>query len=117
MAPFLGLLIGVWEPLRFAGEAAGVLPTIAYRGWLAAVELGAHALVAAASVAGGVALWNGVPDGRRMAAIAVALSVARTVQSLYWTALPGSTRPGDEPYLAGLAILAGVALIATIRRA
>jgi len=38
------------------------------------------------------------------------------VQSLYWSALPNDTRPGDEPIVAAIAIAIGFVAIVTARR-
>lgn len=108
MIRVVAALLLLWEPLNFAVEAITVLPTIAYRGWVPAVELAAHGAVAALAVAGGLALWNRTPDARRLASMAIIVSVARNVQSLYWSALPNATPPGDEPLTAGIAVLVGV---------
>lgn len=107
----IALLLLVWEPLNFAGEALGVLPTISYRGARAAVELVAHLCVAALSAGAGLALFNDAPDGRRLAVLAVACSTARVVQSLYWSVLPNNTVPGSEPYYALIAVVAGTAAV------
>ena len=107
MTRVVGALLLLWEPMNFAAEALVVLPSIGSRGWLPGVELASHALVAALAVAGGLALWNAAPDGRRLATTAVIAVVGRNVQSLYWSALPSATMPGDEPLLAGAALLAG----------
>jgi hypothetical protein len=115
MPRVVALLFIVWEPLRFAGEALSVLPSIAYRGALAGVELLAHGLVAALSAGAGFALWNGTPDARRFATIAVIALMARTVQSVYWSVLPNSTKPGDEAWTAGVAVVLGILMLAVIR--
>lgn len=107
MIGVIAALLLFWEPLNFAAEALTVLPTITYRGWLAGVELAGHALVAALAAAGGLALWNGTPDAVRLARIAIVASVARVIQSLYLSALPSATLPGDEPLTAGIALLVG----------
>ena len=117
MLRLLIVLLIVWEPLHFAAEAIGVLPTIAYRGALAILELTVHGVVAAVSAAAGLALFNGAPDARRLATFAVIGVAARTVQSLYWSVLPNNTTPGAEPVFAGVAIVAaGVAIVVLLRR-
>lgn len=108
MIRVVAALLLLWEPLNFAVEAVTVLPTIVYRGWVPAVELAAHGAVAPLTVAAGLALWNRTPDARRLASMAIIVSVARNVQSLYWSALPNATLPGDEPLTAGIAVLVGV---------
>lgn len=105
-----------WEPLRFAGEALRVLPSIGYRGAIAGVELLVHGLVAALSAGAGFALWNGTPDARRIATIAMIALMARAVQSVYWSVLPNSTVPGDEASTAGVAVVVGMVMLAVIRR-
>ena len=113
MARVVALLLLVWEPLRFASEALGVLATIPYRGLLAIIELLAHGVVAALAAAAGLALWNGAPDARRLASLAILASVARVIQSLYWSRLPSSTMPGDEPRIIGtVLVVSSLALLA-----
>lgn len=104
------------EPLHFASEALTVLPTIAYRGAAAAVELVVHGLVAALCAAAGLSLWNGSPDARRLATAAIVAAIGRTLQSLYWSALPNDTRPGDEPIVAAIAIGVGIIALVLVRR-
>ena len=105
------------EPLRFAAEALSVIPTIAYRGTLAIVELIAHALVAALCAAAGLSLWNGSPDGTRLARFAIVASTIRVIQSMTWSVLPNNTPPGSELFSAGIAIaLAAIGLL-LLRRA
>jgi hypothetical protein len=115
MLRVVSVLLIVWEPLRFAGEALRVLPSIGYRGALAGVELLVHGLVAALSATAGFALWNGTPDARRIATIAVIVLMARAVQSVYWSVLPNSTKPGDEAWTSGLAVVVGIVMLAVIR--
>jgi hypothetical protein len=107
-------LLLAWEPLNFAPEALLVLPSIGYRGWIAAVELAVHAAVAALAAAAGLALWNGSPDGKRLATIAIVAALARNVQSLYWSALPNATLPGDETLTAGITLFVGALALATL---
>jgi hypothetical protein len=115
MLRLVAVLLMAWEPLRFAGEALQVLPSIGYRGAVAAIELLAHAGVAALSAGAGFALWNQAPDARRLATIAVIVIVARAVQSLYWSVLPNDTIPGDEPFAIGVALVAGALMLAMVR--
>jgi hypothetical protein len=112
MLRLLAVLLIFWEPLHFAAEALGVLPTIAYRGALAIAELILHGIVAALSAAAGLALSNGSPDGRRLATVAVIAVAARTIQSLYFSVLPNNTTPGAEPVYA--AVVVGIAVVAVV---
>jgi hypothetical protein len=104
------------EPLHFASEALAVLPTIVYRGVTAVVELVVHGAVAAVCAAAGLSLWNESPDAARIATVAIVAAVGRTIQSLYWSALPNDTRPGDEPFMAAIAIGVGVIALLLVRR-
>ena len=116
MLRLIAVLLTVWEPLRFALEALMVLPTISYRGAVAAVELVAHGLVAALCAGAGLALSNGAPDGRRLAVIALIASLLRSAQSLYWSVLPNNTLPGDEWLVLGAAVLvSGAAIVIVLR--
>src|SRR5688500_8374224 len=96
MIALVAALLVFLEPLRFAAEALAVIPTITYRGVLALIELVAHGLVAALSAAAGLSLWNGSPDGARLARVAIVAVTARSIQSLTWTVLPNNTPPGSE---------------------
>ena len=118
MSPFLRIVAGlllVWEPLNFAASVLTVWPTLIYRGWLAAAELAGHGVIAALCAGAGMMLLNEAPDGRRLARIAVVLSVVRVVCALYWSALPSDTIPGTEPVFAAVAILIGAALLLVLR--
>ena len=117
MLRIVAVLLIAWEPARFAIEALTVVPTIAYRGAAAALELAIHGCVAALAAAAGLALWNAAPDGRKLATIAVAASLLRTIQSLYWSSLPNDTPPGDEQIYAGLACAWAAGAMIVIRRA
>jgi hypothetical protein len=108
-------LLLIWEPLNFAGTLLNVWSTLVYRGWLAWAELAAHGVVATLCVGAGMMLLNEAPDGRRLARLAVVLSVARVVVALYWTALPKDTIPGSEPLLATIAVLIGTVLLLALR--
>jgi len=79
------------------------------------VELVAHGGVAALCAAAGLGLWNRAPDGRRLAMVAVVVSLFRTAQSLYWSALPRNTPPGDEPWLLAGTLLAALAAMLVLR--
>lgn len=114
MPRVVALLLLVWEPLRFASEALGVFATIPYRGILAVLELVAHGGVAALAAAAGLALWNGAPDARRLASLAILASLARVIQSLYWSRLPSSTMPGDEPRMIGTVLVVSSLALAAL---
>lgn len=105
MIRVVAALLLIWEPLNFAGGALTALPTIVYRGWMAATELAAHAGVAAVATSAAIALWNTAPSARRLASIAIVLSVARTIQATWWSALPSATVPGSQPFIVFLTIL------------
>jgi hypothetical protein len=93
-----------WEPLKLAREVSATLGSIGMRGPAAVVELGVHAAVAAVAVAAAWALWIANPRSPGFAAVAVLASAAVSVQSLYWSVLPGNTMPGDRLPLALTAI-------------
>src|SRR5688572_7455037 len=117
MIAVVAALLVFLEPLRFAAEALAVLPTISYRGAPAIVELIAHAMVAALSAAAGFALWNGSPDGPRLARFAILAVTARSIQSLTWTVLPNNTPPGSEWLAGGVAIATSALVWMVLRRA
>ena len=103
------LFLFVWEPMRVAGEVAQSLPTMGMRGAPAAIELLAHALAAATAVAAAWSLWNGAHHGPALAIVALVLSAAVSVQSLYWSRRPNQTPPGVHLPLAAVAVVnAGV---------
>jgi hypothetical protein len=104
----------IWEPPSFAVEALTVLPTITHRGWAAAIELVLHGAVAALAAAGALALWNDAPSAKRLGTFAIVAAVARSIQSVYWSALPNATMPGDEQFVAGVAIAVGIAALAVL---
>ena len=58
MIRVVAALLLIWEPLNFAVGALTALPTIVYRGWMAATELAAHGVVAAVATSAALALWN-----------------------------------------------------------
>jgi hypothetical protein len=113
----VAVLLLLYEPLNFAAEALGVLPTMAYRGWVASLELSAHAAVAALAAAGGLALLNGTPAAHRLAAAGVVASWLRTIQALSLSALPHNTVPGHEPMMAGVVTAVAGASLIVIRSA
>ena len=110
----VGILLFAWEPLNFAAEAIRVLPTIRYRGVLAACELFAHACVAAVAAGAGLALINGASEARRLAIVAIAFTTARVLQSLYWSVLPNNTVPGTEWFYAAITLTIGIAAITAL---
>ncbi len=110
----VAVLLLAWEPLSFAIEALTVLPTITYRGWPAVVELVFHGLVAAVAASGGLALLNRTPSAAGLATVAIVLSVSRTIQATWWTALPSATVPGAEPFIAIIAILTAAICLAVL---
>ena len=90
----------IWCPLNFAVELSSVLPSLGLRGPLAAFELVLHGAAAAVAFAAGWALRANGPQGIPLARIALVVTAAVSIQSLYWSVLPGQTRPGDELPLA-----------------
>lgn len=112
------LYLTAWIPLNFAVELLATLPTVRFRGAAAGAELAAHGVVAAFSLAGGWALWTGSPDAVRLAAAAVALAAGAAIQSIFWTALPSQTAPGQHvPLAAAHLLLAGLWLACLRQRA
>ena len=109
-------LLFIWEPLRLAAEFSGSIGTIAMRGPVAIAELVAHAAAAALAVAAAWALWNLNPAAPQIAIIALVLSAAVSVQSLYWSSLPHQTAPGERLPSAVLAVLHACAWIAYLLR-
>ena len=116
MLSVLAVALLLWEPLNFAVTALAVLPTIAYRGWLPALELVVHGAVAAVAAAAGLALMNRTPAAHRLATVAVLASCARTIQSVSFSALPNETVPGQEPYVVIAALTFTILALAIIRR-
>jgi hypothetical protein len=100
----LCVVLLAWWPVGFATELSVTLPSLGMRGAPGAIELIAHAAVAALSVAACRAVWNATPAARTLAASALAVSALASVQSLYWSVLPHQTKPGDELPLAILAV-------------
>jgi hypothetical protein len=94
----------VWEPLRFAGDLSGSMGTLAMRGLPGVVELAAHGAIAAIAVAAAWGLWIRTPRAPMLASIAVAASALATIQSLYWSYLPGNAVPGERLPLSIVAI-------------
>jgi hypothetical protein len=112
----LCLVLFVWPPLSFAGEVASTLTTLEMRGAPAVIELLAHGLVAAVSVAGAWALWSASPGGRVLAGFALIGMGLTQVQSLYWSVLPRNTYPGDKLPRAIVVVLHSVVWLAYLRR-
>ena len=90
--------------MNFAAAVNLTLPTMSFRGPLAAFELFVHGLVAALSVAAGLALWHSRPHGPNLAILASSAMAAVSVQSLYWSTLPSQVQPGTELALALFAL-------------
>ena len=109
------MILLLWEPINFAGEALTVLPTIIYRGVVPALELAIHGSIAALAAAGGLALWNAAPSPRLATAAIVAAS-ARTIQSLYWSTLPHNVMPGDESGILVATVAIAAAALIVVRR-
>ena len=116
MRQLLGLLLLLWVPLNFAVKALTVIPTVAYRGALTAIELLVYGAVAALSAAAGLALLNGTPGAYRLATVAVLAVCARTIQSVTYSYLPNETVPGQEPYVVVAALTFAILALAVIRR-
>ena len=116
MRTLLGLALLAWEPLNFAGKAVTVLPTIAYRGVVPAIELVIYAAVAALNAAAGLALINRTPPSYRLATVAVLAACARTIHSVTFSSLPDETPPGQAPYVVVFALGATIVASAIIRR-
>ena len=106
----------MWEPLNFAVKLLAILPTIAYRGWLVALELLIYGAVAALNAAAGLALLNRTPAAFRLATIAVLATCARTIQSVSFSALPNDVVPGQEPYVIVATLAVTIVALAIIRR-
>ena len=92
----LAFLLLLWQPASFAHVASVAIPSLGYRGWLAGVELVAAGAIAAVSVAAWWSLVTRQPHGVPLARLALILSAARSIQSLYWTLLPSDVVPGTE---------------------
>jgi hypothetical protein len=112
----LSVFLFVWEPLRFADDLTGSLGTLAMRGTPGVVELAGHAATAIVAVSAGWGLWVRNPNAPILASIAVAASSVVTIQSLYWTYLPGNAVPGEQLPLSILAIAHAAGWIAYLRK-
>jgi hypothetical protein len=116
MRLYLSAFLLLWEPASAANELLNTLGGLTARGVWAFVELAAHISVAVVTTAAGVAYWNHSPNGARLAQVAVALSAARVVQSLWWSVLPHDVKPGDEVPMAAIAIAHAVFWFVYLRR-
>jgi len=112
----LALFLVAWEPLRIATEFESSIGTLSMRGPWAAVELLAHAAIAAFCVASGWALWNGNVAAPQLATYALIGSAGVSVQSLFWSLLPHQTVPGERLPFALLAVVHAAAWIAYLKR-
>lgn len=106
----------VWVPLNFAAELLSVLPSLGMRGAPAVVEIAVHGTAAALSVAAGLAIWSGNQGAIELASAAVVLSTLVAIQSLFWSALPSQTKPGDHVPLSLLFAAHGSAWLWYLRR-
>jgi hypothetical protein len=86
------------------------------RGTPAVVELAAHAFVAALGVAAGWSVWVANPAAGAIAGTAVIAWAIAAIQSLYWTALPHDTMPGDKPRLVALIVAVAVGSLVYLRK-
>jgi hypothetical protein len=89
---------------------AAVAVSLPARGPAAIVEFIWAAIAACVSAAAAWALLSRAPAAQALARVAIALSLARTLQSLAWTALPSDVIPGTRAVLAGLAIACAAGL-------
>ena len=95
----------VWVPVNFALLATRSLPSLETRGSAAVIELSAHAMVTMVCVVAGRVLWGRHAAGRPLAAGALLLSAAASVQSVYGSALPHDIPPGSTaPLMIGAAV-------------
>lgn len=106
----------VWEPLRFAGDLSGSMGTLAMRGTPGLIELAAHAATAMLAVAAAWGLSIRNPRAPMLASIAVAASAMVTIQSLYWSYLPGNAVPGEALPLSVVAIAHAAGWITYLRK-
>ena len=112
----LCVFLFVWEPLRVAGELTGSIGTLGMRGLAGAIELAVHAAVAVVAVAAGWGLWIRNPQAPALAGFAVAASAAVTIQSLYWSSLPGNAVPGEQLPVSVVALAHAAGWILFLRR-
>jgi hypothetical protein len=112
----LSAYLMVWCTVSFAIELAAVLPTVGLRGPAAGFELAAHGGAAVLAFAAGRALRTSGVEAIPLARAGVITWSVVQIQSLYWTALPTQTRPGDELPLAILAAAFAGAWLLYLRR-
>jgi hypothetical protein len=84
----------VWVPLNFAALALRCFSTLDDRGAAAIAEFAAHGSAAVLCAAAGWMLRVGNAAGRRLAATALIVNAAVTIQALYASALPRDVQPG-----------------------
>lgn len=108
--------LAAWQPIKLASEISATLGSLGMRGPAAVVELSAHAAITAFAVAAGWGLWIGNPRAPAFAEIALAACAVASVQSLYWTRLPGNTMPGDRLPLAIAAIAHATGWVVYLRK-
>lgn len=106
----------LWIPVNFAAELASVLPSLGVRGAPAIIEVVLHGGVAALSFAAGMAIWSGSESAFGFASLAVLLSTAVAIQSLFWSSLPSQTKPGDHLPLSIVLAAHGAAWLLYLRR-
>jgi hypothetical protein len=111
----LCVFLFVWEPLRFAGDLSGSIGTLAMRGTAGVVELAVHGATAIVATAAAWGLLIRNPRAPMLASIAVAASAMVTIQSLYWSYLPGNAVPGEPLPLSVVAIAHAAGWIAYLR--
>jgi hypothetical protein len=112
----LSVFLFCWEPLRLAGELTASIGTMGMRGVPGAIELAAHAVVAALAVAAGWGLWIENPHSPWLAAIAVAGSAGVSIQSVWWSSLPGNTVPGERVPISLMALAHAAGWMVFLRR-
>lgn len=86
----------VYEPVVLALTLAPVVSSLPLRGALVAVVLVVRLLIAALSVAAGLALWHVRPHGASLARVALVASAAIGLLLLNTRILPSSRMPGDD---------------------
>ena len=92
----LAALLILWQPVSFAYLAGRAWPSLAFRGSVAVLELIAAGAIAAVSTAAAWSRLTRQPHGIPLARLALVLSAARGVQSVYWTMLPSDVVPGTQ---------------------
>jgi hypothetical protein len=78
-------------------------------------ELATQGIIAAICAAAGVMLLNDTPDARRLARLAVVLSVGRVIFATYWSELPSQIVPGDRMFYAVVALAVGAITLLILR--